>query len=188
MNLPEFGVKRPVTNLMIFSAIIIVALYSIMKIGIDMMPEIEPPSVSVISTYPGASAEDVEIKVTEPLENQLATTPGIEKITSRSGEGYSRITLKFKWGTNIDEATNDIRDRLERAKRVLPDIPDEMENPFIFKFNTSNIPIIFMVVTAQQNYPDLHDLIDRRVGDPLRQVPGVGTVQIFGGLERQINV
>ncbi len=143
MNLPEFGVKKPVTNLMIFSAIIIVALYSITKIGIDMMPEIEPPSVSVISTYPGASAEDVEIKVTEPLENQLATTPGIEKITSRSGEGYSRISLKFKWGTNIDEATNDIRDRLERAKRVLPDIPDEMENPFIFKFNTSNIPIIF---------------------------------------------
>ena len=104
MNLPEFGVKRPVTNLMIFSAIIIIALYSIMRLGVDMLPEIEPPSITVIASYPSASAEDVEIKVTEPLENQLATTPGLEKMTSRSREGFSLVTLKFKWGTNIDEA------------------------------------------------------------------------------------
>ena len=82
MNLPEFGVKRPVTNVMIFSAIIILAAYSLTRIGIDMMPEIEPPAITVIANYPGASPEDTEIKVTEELENQLATTPGLEKITS----------------------------------------------------------------------------------------------------------
>lgn len=188
MNLPEFGVKRPVTNLMIFSAIIIMAFYSLTRIGIDMMPEIEPPVISVISTYPGASSEDVEIKVTEPLENQLATTPGLEKITSGSMEGFSVIRLKFKWGTNLDEASNDIRDRIELAKRALPDIPDEMENPFIFKFNTSNIPIIYVGITAKESYPELYDLIDKRVGDALRQLAGVGTVQLVGGLERQINI
>jgi len=187
-SLPEFGVKRPVTNLMIFLGIIIVAFYSLTKLGIDMMPEIEPPAITVISSYPGASSEDVEIKVTEPLENQLATTPGIEKLTSRSIEGISLITLKFKWGTNLDEASNDIRDRIELTKRFLPDIPNEMDNPFIFKFNTASTPIIFMGVTAQQNYPDLYDIIDKRVGDSLRQLPGVGTVQIFGGLQRQINI
>lgn len=188
MNLPEFGVKRPVTNLMIFSSIILIAFYSLTRLGIDMMPEIEPPAISVISSYPGASAEDVEIRVTEPLENQLATTPGLEKLTSRSNEGSSSITLKFKWGTNLDEASNDIRDRIELAKRLLPDIPDEMDNPFIFKFNTANIPILMLGITAKESYPELYDTIDKRVGDALRQLPGVGTVQLYGGLQRQINV
>lgn len=188
MNLPEFGVKRPVTNIMIFSAIIILALYSLTRLGIDSMPEIEPPAISVISAYEGASPEDVEIKVTEPLENQLATTPGLEKITSRSLEGISVVTLKFTWGTNLDEASNDIRDRIELAKRYLPDIPDEMDTPFIFKFNTAMIPILYLGVTAEQSYPELFDLIDKKVGDPLRQIPGVGTVQLHGGLERQINI
>jgi len=188
MRLPEFGVKKPVTNLMIFSSIIVLAMYSLTRIGIDSMPKIEPPVVTVISAYPGASPEDVEIKVTEPLENQLATTPGLEKITSNSSEGTSIITLKFIWGTNLDAATNDVRDRIELAKRGLPDIPDEMDNPYIFKFNTSNIPILFLGVTAQQSYKELYDLIDKRVGDALRQLPGVGTVQLFGGLERQINI
>lgn len=188
MNLPQFGVKQPVTNLMIFCAIIIIAFYSLTRLGIDMMPEIEPPAITVIASYPGANPEDVEIKVTEPLENQLATTPGLEKLTSRSLEGASLITLKFKWGINLDEASNDIRDRIELAKRVLPDIPDEMDNPFIVKFNTALIPILFMGVTAQQTYPELYDLIDKRVGDAIRQLPGVGTVQLYGGLERQINI
>jgi CzcA family heavy metal efflux pump len=189
MNFPEFGVKRPVTNLMIFSSILILAFYSLTRIGIDMMPEIEPPVITVISNYPGASPEDVEIKVTEALENQLGTTPGLEKITSVSMEGMSAISLKFIWGTNLDEASNDIRDRIELTKRFLPDIPDEMDNPFIFKFNTANIPIVMVGVTAKQTYPELYDLIDKRIGDALRQLPGVGTVQIQGGgLQRQINI
>ncbi|MCM8826849.1 MAG: efflux RND transporter permease subunit, partial [Candidatus Omnitrophica bacterium] len=188
MFLPEFGVKRPVTNTMIFFSVIILALYSFTRLGIDMMPEIEPPVISVISVYSGASPEDVEAKVTEPLENQLATTPGLERITSRSLEGLSIIMLKFIWGTNLDEASNDIRDRIELAKRFLPDIPDEMSNPFIFKFNTALMPILFVGITAEKSYPELYDLINRKVGDPLRQIPGVGTVQLQGGLERQINV
>jgi len=189
VNLPEFGVKKPVTNLMIFSAIIILAVYSLTRLGIDFFPEIEPPSISVISVYPGAGPEDVELKVTEELENQLGTTPGLEKITSYSSEGTSVINLKFIWGTNLDEASNDIRDRIELAKRTLPDIPDEMDNPFIFKFNTANIPILYVGITAERSYPELYDLVDRRLVDRLKQLPGVGTVQIIGGgLQRQINI
>ncbi|MBM3248076.1 MAG: efflux RND transporter permease subunit [Candidatus Omnitrophica bacterium] len=188
MNLPEFGVRRPVTNLMIFFAIIVLAAYSLTRLGIDMMPKIEPPSITVISSYPGASPEDVEANVTEPLENQLATTPGIEKITSSSSEGVSMIRLKFVWGTNLDAASNDIRDRIELAKRQLPDIPDEMDNPYIFKFNTASIPIMFFGITAKESYSDLYDLVDKRVADAIRQLPGVGTVNLFGGLKRQINI
>ena len=188
MNLPAFGVKRPTTNLMIFLAILVLALYSITRLGVDQMPEIEPPSITVVTLYPGASPEDVETKVTEVLENQLATTPGLEKITSRSVEGVSVLTLKFIWGTNMDEASNDIRDRIDRSKRFLPDIPDEIDEPFIFKFNTAMIPILFVGVTGEESYPELFDMIDKRVCDPLRQIPGVGTVQLNGGLERQINI
>ena len=188
MNLPEFGVRRPVTNAMIFFGIILLSLFSLSRLGVDQMPEIEPPMISVISAYPGASPEDVEIKVTEPLENQLASTPGIEKITSRSLEGVSIIQLRFGWGQNLDEASNDIRDRIERAKRALPDIPDEMDNPFIFKFNTATMPIMILGITTRQNTPELYELIDNRVADQLRQLPGVGTVQLRGGLDRQINV
>jgi len=188
MNLPEFGVRKPVTNLMIFSSILVLAAYSLTRIGIDSMPKIEPPVITVIAAYPGASPEDVEAKVTEPLENQLATTPGIEKMTSRSAEGMSVISLKFIWGTNLDSASNDVRDRIDLAKRSLPDIPDEMDNPYIFKFNTANIPILFLGVTAKESYPELYDIVDKRVGDALRQIPGVGTVEAFGGLERQINI
>ncbi len=188
MNLPEFGVRRPITNLMIFCAIIILALYTTTRIGIDSMPKIEPPIISIISAYPGASPEDVEQKVTEPLENQLATTPGIEKITSTSSEGISLISIKFKWGVSMDAASNDVRDRIDLAKRFLPDIPDEMDNPFIYKFNTANIPILFLGITAESSYAGLYDLIDTRVGDALRQMAGVGAVELIGGLERQINV
>ncbi len=188
MNLPEFGVKRPITNLMIFVGVIVISFYGLARLGIDLLPEIEPPAISVISVYPGASPEDVEIKVSEPLENQLGTTPGLDEITSRSLEGVSAVTLKFNWGTNLDEASNDIRDRIDRSKHYLPDIPDEMDNPFIFKFNTAMMPILFVGITAEQSYPDLYDIIDERVADQLRQISGVGSVQIHGGLERQINI
>ncbi len=189
MNLPEFGVRKPITNLMIFFAIFVLAFYSFSRLGVDLLPEIEPPIISVISNYSGANPEDVETKVTEVLENQLGTTPGLEKITSTSSEGMSVIQLKFVWGTNLDEASNDIRDRIELAKQSLPDIPDEMDNPYIFKFNTANMPILVLGVTAEESYPDLYDIIDRRVSDNLKQIPGVGTVFIQGGgMVRQINV
>ncbi|MCX6340476.1 MAG: efflux RND transporter permease subunit [Candidatus Aureabacteria bacterium] len=188
MSLPEFGVRKPVTNLMIFSGIIVIALYSLMNLGVDLMPEIEPPAITVISTYSGANPEDVETKVTEPLENQLATTPGLDKIFARCLEGLSLITLKFNWGTNLDEASNDIRDRIDRAKKYLPDIPDEMDEPSIFKFNTAMIPILFIGFSADRSYPDLYDIIDKRIVDELKQIPGVGTLTLQGGLQRQINI
>ncbi|HQJ14902.1 MAG TPA: efflux RND transporter permease subunit [Candidatus Omnitrophota bacterium] len=188
MSLAEFGVRRPITNLMIFLSLIIVSLYAMSRLGVDMMPTIETPAISVITAYPGASPEDVEIKVTEPLENQLAITPGLDKITSSSSEGISMVTLIFKWGTNVDEASNDVRDRIDQAKPSLPDIPDEISTPFLWKFNTANMPIAVYGFKAGRSYAQLYDLVDRRICDPLKQLAGVGTVQLNGGLERQINI
>jgi hydrophobe/amphiphile efflux-1 (HAE1) family protein len=185
MNLPEFGVKYPVTNLMIFLAVLVWGAVSLTKLPIDMLPEIEAPSVSVITVYEGAPAEDVESKVTEVIENNLATISNLDKLTSRSLEGLSVVTCRLNWGTNLDETSNDIRDKLEFAKRSLP---DEIDTPIVFKFNTSMIPILYLGVSSEKNYSQLYHIMDKEVGDSLKRLPGVGAVQVYGGLERQINV
>jgi len=186
MHLPEFGVKFPVTNAMIFFAILVLGIVSLSRLPIDLMPEIEPPNISVITVYEGASAEDVETKVTEVIENNLATVSNLDKITSRSMEGISMVTCRFNWGTNLDEASNDVRDKLEFAKRLLP---EEIDTPIVFKFNTALIPILFIgVSSSEETYPQLYHAVDKQVGDDLKRIPGVGAVQIYGGLERQINI
>ncbi|MCM8782165.1 MAG: efflux RND transporter permease subunit, partial [Candidatus Omnitrophica bacterium] len=186
MRLPEFGVRFPVTNLMIFFAILILGLFSLTKLPIDLMPEIEPPVISVITVYEGASAEDVETKVTEVIENNLATVSNLDKITSRSMEALSVVSCRFNWGVNLDEASNEVRDKLEFAKRLLP---DEIETPIVFKFNTAMIPILFIgVSSSEQTYPQLYHIVDRQISDNLKIIPGVGAVQIVGGMQRQINI
>jgi len=185
MRLPEFGVKFPVTNLMIFFAILILGLFSLSKLPIDLMPEIEPPVISVITVYEGAGAEDVENKVTEIIENNLATVSNLDKLTSRSLEGLSVVSCRFNWGTNLDEASNDVRDKLEFAKRLLP---EEIDTPIVFKFNTAMIPILFIGANANQSYSQLYHIIDKQLVDYLKRIPGVGAVQLVGALERQINI
>ncbi len=186
MRLPEFGVRFPVTNIMIFLAVLVLGLVSLNRLPVDLMPEIEPPSISVITVYEGASAQDVETKVTEVIENNVAIVSNLDKLTSRSLEGLSVVSCRFKWGSNLDEASNDIRDRLEFAKRSLP---DEIDSPIVFKFNTSMLPILFIgASSSEEAYPRLFHIIDKQVSDELKRVPGVGAVQINGGLERQINV
>ncbi len=186
MRLPEFGVKFPVTNIMIFLAILVLGVVSLGKLPIDLMPEIEPPVISVITVYEGASAEDVETKVTEIIENDLSIISNLDKLTSKSQEGLSLVSCRFKWGVNLDEASNDIRDRLEFSKKSLP---EEIDTPIVFKFNTSSLPVLFMgVSSSKEYYPRLYNLVDKQISDYLKRIPGVGAVQIYGGLERQINV
>ncbi|MEK7449737.1 MAG: efflux RND transporter permease subunit, partial [Planctomycetota bacterium] len=185
MLLPEFGVKRPVTNLMIFLAAIMMGLVSIYFLPIDLMPRIEPPSISVITVYPGASAEDVETKITMPMENDLSIVTNLNELVSFSKENTSVVTCKFEWGTDLDEASNNIRTRLEFTKLKLP---DDAQEPMIIKFNTSMIPILGLGVTAKESWERLHHLVDTKISDALKRVPGVGAVQTSGGLEREIHV
>lgn len=186
MRLPEFGVRFPVTNSMIFFAILVLGFVSLSRLSVDLMPEIEPPVISVLTVYEGASAEDVETKVTEVIENNVAIVSNLDKLTSRSQEGLSIVSCRFKWGVNLDEASNDIRDRLEFAKRNLP---DEIETPIVFKFNTSMIPVLFIGINSSpRTYPRLYNIVDNQISDYVKRVPGVGAVQIYGGLERQINI
>jgi len=185
MKLAEVGVRRPVFTAMIFIAILVLGAVSFSRLPVDLMPEIENPSISVVTSWLGASTTDVENKVTRVIEKQLATVSDLDELTSRTREGLSSVTCLFEWGTDLNEAANDIRDKLEFAKRRLP---DDADNPIVLKFNSSSMPILFFGATAKESWEGLYDLIDRDVGDRLKRVSGVGAVQVFGGLERQINI
>ena len=185
MKLSETGVKRPVATLMAFVAVFLLGLIAWQRLAIDMMPEIESPSISVFTRWDGASTEDVEQQITRVIESALGSVTDLDEITSTTSEGVSRVTCKFKWGTELGEAANDMRDLLERAKRRLP---DDADDPVMFKFNTANMPILGFSVTATENIEKLEDTVNDDIVDVLKRVPGVGTAEAFGGLERQVNV
>jgi HAE1 family hydrophobic/amphiphilic exporter-1 len=170
---------------MVFLAIFILGAIAYTRLAIDMMPEIESPSISVFTRWDGASTEDVEQQITRVIESALGSVTDLDELTSTTSEGVSRVTCKFKWGTELGEAANDMRDLLERAKRRLP---DDADDPVMFKFNTANMPILGFSVTATENIEALEDTVNDDIVDVLKRVPGVGTAEAFGGLTRQINV
>ncbi len=185
MKLPEFSVRRRVTVSMLFIAILIFGVLCLTRLKLDMLPKITPPVISVITFYPGANASDVESNVTKYLEDELTTVNNLDEITSISKDNLSVVNCTFKWGTNLDTASNDVRDKVDLAK---PRLPDDVEKSLIFKFSSSSFPIVIAAVTATESYPQLYQITDKMIADPLKRVPGVGTVILRAGLERQINV
>jgi len=185
MLLPEFGVKFPVTNLMIFLGVIVMGVISIMFLPIDLMPEMELPAITVITTYRGAAAEDVETSITKPIENDLSIISNLTELNSYSREGASSVVCRFNWGSNLDEAANEIRERLDFTKMRLP---SDAEKPIIVKFSTNAMPIMGYGFTARESWTKLFEILDQELATPLKQVEGVGAVQLIGGLKRQINI
>jgi len=139
----------------------------------------------VITYYPGASAEDIEVNVTKPLENQLNSLQNLKKVISTSKDNISFILIQFEYGTNMDQASNDVRDLLSLIEKTLP---DQAEKPTLFKFNSSMMPVVIYGVTAQESYPALEKLIDERITERLSRIDGVGAVTVMGKPERIIDV
>jgi len=185
MKLPEFSVKQPVATLMLFLSLGLLGLFSITKLNVDMLPDIDPPVISILTSWPGASASDVETEVTETIEDRVNTVNNLDTLTSKSLDNLSAISCKFDWGTDLAEATNDIRDQLELARRELP---DDVEEPILFKFSSATAPIMFMTISGVKSWPRLHRLVDKVVADGLKRTPGVGAVIVHGGLRRRINI
>ncbi|MEW5693646.1 MAG: efflux RND transporter permease subunit [Candidatus Hydrogenedentota bacterium] len=186
MRIPKFAVSQPVTIIMLFLGICLLGIVSLTKLPIDMFPDIEPPVASVLTFWPGSSATDIESEITEKLEDYLNTVNNLETLTSKSLDNFSGIFCKFEWGTDMDIATNDIRDRLEFAKNELP---DDAHTPMIFRFTSATAPIMFMTISSsEKTWPRLYHLVDRLIADELKRIPGVGTIEIYGGLRRRINV
>ncbi|MCD4744024.1 MAG: efflux RND transporter permease subunit, partial [Desulfobacteraceae bacterium] len=185
MNLPEMAVKRPVAITMVFVALVMIGTVAFFKLNLDLLPDIEPPAVSVITPYPGASAMDVESEVTKYLEDQLSTTPDLDRLESKSKDNISIVNCIFDWGTDLDVAVNDIREKIDLAK---PDIAEGAKEPFIFKFSSSMVPVMVLTVTAKESSPDLYRIVDKLISDPIKRISGVGAILFVGGEERQINV
>ena len=185
MKLAQFSVNRPVTTVMIFIAGIVLGLVSLSSLGIDLIPDFEIPAVSVLTAYEGAGPEEIETLITEPLEDALSTISGVDEVISISKEGLSSITLRFKWGQNIDETINDVRDKIDQAKAIMPEDADE---PAIIKFDIAMSPILIIAITAQESYPNLRTIVKDDIVDPLKRVKGVASAFERGGLLRQIRV
>ena len=185
MSIYSSSVKRPVTTILIFVALIVIGLYSLVRLPVDLYPEIELPFVTVLTTYPGASASDIESNVTRPLEDVLNSVSNLKELTSTSSDGLSVIFLNFEYGSNLDEAMNDIRSNLNFVTRLLP---EGSEDPTIIKFNSSMMPIIFYAITANESYVGLEKILDEKIVNPLNRIEGVGNVSLSGVPGRRIYV
>ena len=185
MSIYATAVKKPVTTALFFVAIAILGLFSLSRLSVDLYPEIETNTIMVMTAYPGASASDIEMNVTKPLENVLNSVSDLKHITSQSKENISIITLEFEYGIDIDVATNDVRDKLDMVESQLP---DDVENPVIFKFGTDDIPILLLSVTAEESTNALYKILDDKVANPLARVSGVGAVSISGAPIREVQV
>ena len=135
---------------LVFVGIVIMGLFSLSKLPIDLLPNIETNTILVLTSYQGASAADIETNVTRPLESSLNTVSNLKNITSTSRENTSIITLEFEYGEDIEALTNDVRDKLSLVKSYLP---DGISEPVIFKFSTDMIPVVMISATANQSLP-----------------------------------
>ena len=185
MNLPEFSVKQPVATMMLFLATALIGIFSLNRLSVDLYPEIEPPFISIVTTWPGANASDVETEVTEEIESWANMLNNLHTLSSRSMDNLSIVSCRYDFGTDLEAATNDIRNMLGFTRRNLP---EDAEEPIIFKLSSSSMPVVYLNITADKSYNSLYHLVDNYVGDELKRVPGVGGVVIHGGLRRQINV
>ena len=185
MSIYKSAINKPVTTILIFVAVLIIGLFSLQKLPIDQFPEIEPPYITVMTTYSGASASEVETNVTKLLENNLNSVDGLKEMTSQSKDNISMVMLEMEWGSNLDEAVNDVRSYIDMIKDYLP---SGCSNPFIFKFSTSSIPIIQYAVTAKESYAGLDKILNNEVIPQLNRVDGIGNISLSGSPERYIYI
>jgi len=185
MSLYGNAVKRPIMTTLCFVAVVILGLFSLKTLPIDLYPDIDTNTLMVMTTYQGASAQDIEQNVTRPLENVLNSVNDLKHITSKSRENISVITLEFEYGKDIDVLTNDVRDKLDLVSSSLP---DDAETPIIFKFSSDMIPILLLSVQADESMPGLYKILDEAVANPLARINGVGSVSISGAPKREIHI
>ena len=184
MNIYKKSVNSPITTIILFVAIMLLGGVSLTRLGIDLFPDIESNAMMVMTTYPGASAEDIENNVTRPVENVVNGVDHLKDITSQSKENISIVSLEFEYGYDLDVLINDVRDKLD----MLSTLPDGVSQPIIFKFSTDMMPVVMVGVTAKESMSGLYKILDDQIVTPLARVDGVGTVSIAGIPQREIQV
>lgn len=185
MKITETAVKRPIATTMLFLIIIVLGVISFRYLPVDLLPPVEYPQLTVSTDYPNVGPEEVEKIITQRIENSIAGVPGVERVRSSSEEGNSRVTLEFAQGTDIDVAANDIRAALDRVR---DDLPPETEAPRIWKFDPNNFPVVIVGANSDMNLQELTQTLEREVTKQFEQIPGVGSIDIWGGVYKEVHV
>ena len=185
MSIYRTAVNHPVTTALIFIAFMVFGVYSVSKTSIAQFPEFDSNTIMVMASYQGANAADIETNLTKVLENSLNGVENIKELNSKSRENIALLTLTFEYGTDIEEATNNVRDKLDMVNSMLP---DGASLPVIFKFSADDMPIMMLSATADESLPGLEKILDDRLSTPLARVKGVGTVSVSGAPSREIQV
>ena len=185
MNLPDFSVRRPVFTTMVTLIWIVLGTVSLSRLQIDMLPDIELPTLSIRTNYEGASPEVMERLVTQIIEEIVATVPGVEEITSTSSEGRSRIRVSFVWGTDIDTAAIDVQGKIEDE---INELPDDIVRPRVRKFDIASFPVVILGVSSNLDPVELTELIEVQIRYRFARIPGVAQVDVWGGFNREVRV
>lgn len=185
MSLYRTSVNKPVTVALIFVTVAILGVFSLTKLSTNLFPDMGENTILVVTSYSGASAADIETNVSKPLENALNSVSNLKHLSSTSKENISVIALEFEYGIDINEATNDVRDKLDMVTQALP---DAVSIPTIFKFSMEDMPIMLLSATAEESLSSLDKILDDKVATPLARVNGVGTISVSGAPKREIQV
>jgi len=185
VKLPEFSVKKKVTASMLAAILVVLGAISFTRLGLDFFPDLEFPTVSVITTYTGASSEDIENVLTRPLEQVVSAVNRVKKVTSQTSEGVSAVSVEFEWGTNLDFAAQDIRDQIAAYEQFLP---EDAADPLVVKFSFSQFPVIFWGVTSDLPAMRLKTILEDEVAPRLERLDGVASARVFAMDEREILV
>ncbi|MCQ2189275.1 MAG: efflux RND transporter permease subunit, partial [Paludibacteraceae bacterium] len=185
MSIFKTAIDKPITTSLIFIAVMVLGIFSFKKLPIDQFPEMEPPFVCVMTAYPGANASEVETNVTKVMENTLNSVDGLKTLTSTSKDNISLVAMEFEWGSELDEAVNDIRSFVDMVK---DNLPDGTSTPLVIKFSTSSMPIIQYMIQAKESYPGLEKYLNDVVVPQLNHVDQIGNITLSGEPERRIYV
>lgn len=185
MALTDISIKRPIATSMFFLIIITLGVIGFRYLPVDLLPPIEYPQLTVSTEYPNVGPEEIETIITERVENAVAGVPGVERVRSQSSEGRSRVTLEFAQSVDVDVAANDVRAALDRLRSSLP---PEVESPRIWKFDPNNFPIVIVGANSDKNLADLTLLLDREITKRFEQINGVGSIDIWGGINREVKI
>jgi HAE1 family hydrophobic/amphiphilic exporter-1 len=185
MAIYKTAIEKPVTTALIFVAVMVIGVFSFLNLPIDQFPEMDPPYITVMTTYPGASASEMETNVTKIMENALTSVDGLKHITSQSKDNISMVTLELEWGSNMDEAVNDVRSFVDMTK---DNLPDNCGTPMIFKLSTSTMPICQYSITADETYAGLDKILNDEVIPQLNQINGIGNISLSGAPDRYVYI
>lgn len=185
MPLTRTAINRPIATSMAFLIVIVLGVMSFRYLPVDLLPPIEYPQLSVATDYPNVGPEEIEKIITQRVENAIAGVPGVERVRSSSEEGESRVTLEFAQGSDLDVAANDVRAALDRLR---DELPPEAEPPRIWKFDPNNFPVVIVGANSTMNLQRLTQVLEREVTKRFEQIPGVGSIDVWGGVYREVEV